>query len=83
VITGHAVLTGARTVEISAGEDRLTVRAESIVIGNRSGPAPPHVTGLLDSSRLTASTTGAGRAGCVAAERVHDPTTVDRRHRGG
>jgi pyruvate/2-oxoglutarate dehydrogenase complex dihydrolipoamide dehydrogenase (E3) component len=56
VITGHAVFTDAHTVEISAGEDRLTVRAESIVIGAGSEPVIPDVARLRDSSRLVTST---------------------------
>ena len=56
MITGHAVFTDAHTVEISAGEDRLTVRAESIVIGTGSEPVIPDIAGLRDSSRLVTST---------------------------
>jgi pyruvate/2-oxoglutarate dehydrogenase complex dihydrolipoamide dehydrogenase (E3) component len=55
VITGHAVFTDAHTVEISAGEDKLTVRAESIVIGSGSEPVIPDIAGLRDSSRLVTS----------------------------
>jgi probable pyridine nucleotide-disulfide oxidoreductase len=50
VITGHAVFTDAHTVEISAGDDRPTVRADSIVIGTGSEPVIPDIAGLRDSS---------------------------------
>jgi probable pyridine nucleotide-disulfide oxidoreductase len=56
VITGRAVFIDAHTVEISAGQDRMTVRAESIVIGTGSEPVIPDVAGLRDSSRLVTST---------------------------
>ena len=56
VITGHAVFFDAHTVEISAGADRLTVRAESIVIGSGSEPVIPDIPGLRDSSQLVTST---------------------------
>jgi probable pyridine nucleotide-disulfide oxidoreductase len=56
VITGRAVFTDARTVEISAGEDRLTVRAEFIVIGTGSEPVIPDVAGLGDSPVMVTST---------------------------
>jgi len=56
VITGRASCTDAHTVEISAGQDRMTVRAESIVIGTGSEPVIPDVAGLRDSSRLVTST---------------------------
>ena len=56
VITGHAVFTDAHTVEITAGEDPITVRAEFIVIGTGSEPVIPDVAGLRDSSRLVTST---------------------------
>jgi pyruvate/2-oxoglutarate dehydrogenase complex dihydrolipoamide dehydrogenase (E3) component len=55
VITGHAVFTDAHTVEISAGADTVTVRAESIVIGSGSEPVIPDIAGLSDSSRLVTS----------------------------
>ena len=55
VITGHAVFTDAHTVEIGAGGDQLTVRAESIVIGSGSEPVIPDIAGLRDSSRLVTS----------------------------
>ena len=56
VITGRAVFTDAHTVEISAGDERLMVRAESIVIGTGSEPVIPDVAGLGESSRLVTST---------------------------
>ena len=46
VITGHARFTGPHSLEVTAGQDRLTVRANYIVINTGAEPALPALDGL-------------------------------------
>ncbi|MGW9632288.1 FAD-dependent oxidoreductase [Agromyces sp. NPDC055520] len=57
LIDGHARFTGPHEVEVGAGDDRLLVRAETIVINTGTEPARPAIPGLESSSRVFDSTT--------------------------
>jgi pyruvate/2-oxoglutarate dehydrogenase complex dihydrolipoamide dehydrogenase (E3) component len=57
LIDGHARFTGPHVVEVTAGDDRLRVRAESIVINTGTVPAWPEITGAVPSDRVHDSTT--------------------------
>lgn len=56
VVTGKASFLDSTTVEIAAGEDRLTITAEAIVIGTGSVPLIPDIPGLRTSKHLATST---------------------------
>ncbi|WP_298865727.1 FAD-dependent oxidoreductase [uncultured Microbacterium sp.] len=55
LIDGHARFTGAHEVQVSAGEDTLTVHAEAIIINTGTAPAEPRFP--VESSRVFDSTT--------------------------
>lgn len=52
VVTGRAVFVDAHTVEVEAGEDRVRISAETIVVNTGSSPVIVPVEGLRESSRL-------------------------------
>ncbi|MFG2076243.1 FAD-dependent oxidoreductase [Nonomuraea maritima] len=56
VVTGRASFLDATTVEVAAGDDRLTVSAATIVINTGSVPVVPDIRGLRDSAYLATST---------------------------
>ncbi|WP_460523479.1 FAD-dependent oxidoreductase [Humibacter antri] len=56
VITGRASFIDAHTLLVAAGEDRLTVHAETIVINTGAVPALPEIPGLRDNGRVVTST---------------------------
>ena len=56
VITGRARFADEHTILVSAGTDRLTVRAATIVINTGAEPALPPIPGLADSTRVVTST---------------------------
>jgi pyruvate/2-oxoglutarate dehydrogenase complex dihydrolipoamide dehydrogenase (E3) component len=57
LIDGQARFIGPHEVEVSAGEDRLLVRAETIVINTGTEPARPPIPGIATSARVHDSTT--------------------------
>jgi pyruvate/2-oxoglutarate dehydrogenase complex dihydrolipoamide dehydrogenase (E3) component len=54
VVTGKASFVDPKTVEVTAGDDRLTIRADNIVINTGAQPVIPEIPGLRDS-RYTAT----------------------------
>ena len=56
VITGRAVFLDPKTVEVSAGSDRLTITASTIVINTGSEPVVPDISGLRSSHFVATST---------------------------
>jgi len=56
VVTGRASFVDAHTLLVAAGDDRLTVRADTIVINTGAVPAMPDIPGLRVSSRVVTST---------------------------
>ncbi|HWU58371.1 MAG TPA: FAD-dependent oxidoreductase [Microbacteriaceae bacterium] len=56
VITGRASFTDTGTLLVTAGDDRLTVRADTIVINTGAVPMLPNIPGLRDNSRVLTST---------------------------
>ncbi|MEU4668269.1 FAD-dependent oxidoreductase [Amycolatopsis sp. NPDC023774] len=61
VLTGRAAFVDAKTVEVSAGDDRLTVTGDTIVINTGAEPVVPDIPGLAGSSRVHTSTDLIGR----------------------
>ena len=57
LIDGQARFTGSHEVEVAAGDDRLLVRAETIVINTGTEPAWPAIPGVEASSRAYDSET--------------------------
>ncbi|MFD4421465.1 FAD-dependent oxidoreductase, partial [Agromyces sp. NPDC058484] len=57
LIDGRARFTGPHEVEVAAGDDRLRVHAESIVINTGTEPARPAIPGLDASTRVYDSET--------------------------
>src|SRR5882757_2692294 len=56
VVTGTASFLDSKTVEVSAGADRLTISADTIVINTGSVPVIPEIPGLRSSQFLATST---------------------------
>jgi pyruvate/2-oxoglutarate dehydrogenase complex dihydrolipoamide dehydrogenase (E3) component len=56
VVTGRATFTGPHTLLVTAGEDRLEVTAETIVINTGADPVLPPVPGLATSAYVVTST---------------------------
>ncbi|HVX46603.1 MAG TPA: FAD-dependent oxidoreductase [Mycobacteriales bacterium] len=56
VVTGHAQFLDPHTVGVGAGDDRLTITAEHILINTGSAPVIPDIPGLRDSEFLVTST---------------------------
>jgi pyruvate/2-oxoglutarate dehydrogenase complex dihydrolipoamide dehydrogenase (E3) component len=56
IVTGTASFLDSNKVEVTAGEDRLTITAETIVIGTGSVPVIPDIPGLRSSAHLVTST---------------------------
>ncbi|MFG2077813.1 FAD-dependent oxidoreductase [Nonomuraea maritima] len=56
VVTGRASFLDAKTVEVAAGDDRLTVNADTIVINTGSVPVIPDIRGMRTSAYLATST---------------------------
>lgn len=56
VITGRASFTGPHSLLVTAGADRLTVNAETIVINTGAVPVVPPIPGLRESTRVVTST---------------------------
>ncbi|MDR6892756.1 dihydrolipoyl dehydrogenase family protein [Falsarthrobacter nasiphocae] len=60
VVTGRARFVGERTVEVTAGEDRLRITADNVVIGTGATPRLPSIEGLpenpLEDPRVVTST---------------------------
>ncbi len=57
VIDGRARFTGPHDVEVMAGDERLNIHAETIVINTGTIPAPPTIDGASGSARVFDSTT--------------------------
>lgn len=57
VVTGRATFTGPRQVAVTAGSDRLEVRADAVVINTGSVPRMPSGTGAVVGGRIHDSTT--------------------------
>ncbi|HET8779147.1 MAG TPA: FAD-dependent oxidoreductase, partial [Agromyces sp.] len=57
LIDGQARFTGSHQVEVTAGDDRLLMRAETIVINTGTAPARPAIPGLEASRRAYDSET--------------------------
>ncbi|MFC0552177.1 FAD-dependent oxidoreductase [Planotetraspora thailandica] len=55
VVTGRAVFVDPHTVAVGAGEDRLTVTAETILINTGSEPIVPDIPGMRASKRVVTS----------------------------
>lgn len=55
VVTGRARFVDSKTVVVAAGEDRLTIDAETIVINTGSEPIVPDIPGLRRSAHLVTS----------------------------
>lgn len=56
LVEGHARFTAPHEVEVAAGDDRLRVRAGSIVINTGTVPAWPDIPGATPSARVHDST---------------------------
>jgi pyruvate/2-oxoglutarate dehydrogenase complex dihydrolipoamide dehydrogenase (E3) component len=56
VVTGKAAFIDPKTVEVTAGDDRLTIRADTIVINTGAEPVVPDIPGLRNSGYLMTST---------------------------
>ncbi len=56
VVTGRARFVDAKTVEVTAGDDRLTITADTIVINSGAEPAVPDIPGLRASGYAVTST---------------------------
>lgn len=56
VLTGRAEFTDPHTLLVSAGDDRLTVTAETIVIDTGAEPVLPPIPGLAGSTHVVTST---------------------------
>jgi len=56
VVTGTASFLDSKTVEVSAGDDRLAISADTIVINTGSVPVIPEIPGLRSSQYLATST---------------------------
>jgi pyruvate/2-oxoglutarate dehydrogenase complex dihydrolipoamide dehydrogenase (E3) component len=55
VVTGKAAFVDPKTVEVTAGDDRLTIRADNIVINTGAQPVIPEIPGLRDSRHTATS----------------------------
>jgi pyruvate/2-oxoglutarate dehydrogenase complex dihydrolipoamide dehydrogenase (E3) component len=62
VVTGKARFLDATTVEVAAGDDRLTIGAETIVVNTGSEPVVPEIPGLRASAHAITSTDLIGTA---------------------
>jgi probable pyridine nucleotide-disulfide oxidoreductase len=56
VVTGKATFVDPKTVEVTAGADSLTIRADTIVINTGAEPVIPEIPGLRDSRHAATST---------------------------
>jgi pyruvate/2-oxoglutarate dehydrogenase complex dihydrolipoamide dehydrogenase (E3) component len=56
VITGRASFIDAKTVEVTAGEDRLTISADTFVINTGAEPFVPDIPGVHTSNYVYTST---------------------------
>lgn len=56
VVTGRASFLDPHTLVVAAGDDRLTVRAETIVVNTGAVPSLPSVPGLAASRHVVTST---------------------------
>jgi pyruvate/2-oxoglutarate dehydrogenase complex dihydrolipoamide dehydrogenase (E3) component len=56
VVTGRATFVDAKTVEVTAGDDRLTITADTIVINTGAEPSVPDIPGLRASRHAVTST---------------------------
>ncbi|WP_223190528.1 dihydrolipoyl dehydrogenase family protein [Nonomuraea terrae] len=56
MVTGKASFLDSTTVEVAAGDDRLTISAETIVINTGSVPVIPDIRGLRQSEYMVTST---------------------------
>jgi pyruvate/2-oxoglutarate dehydrogenase complex dihydrolipoamide dehydrogenase (E3) component len=56
VITGRASFVDARTVSVQAGDDQLTITADTIVINTGARPVLPDIPGLATSKHCVTST---------------------------
>ncbi|MDN5854002.1 MAG: FAD-dependent oxidoreductase [Actinomycetia bacterium] len=56
LVDGHARFIGPHQVEVTAGNDRLVIDAETIVVNTGSVPATPDIDGAADSPRVYDST---------------------------
>jgi pyruvate/2-oxoglutarate dehydrogenase complex dihydrolipoamide dehydrogenase (E3) component len=62
VVTGRARFVDAKTVEVAAGEDRLTISAATIVVDTGAEPVVPDIPGLRAGRRVATSTEMIDRA---------------------
>ncbi|HEV2343879.1 MAG TPA: FAD-dependent oxidoreductase [Actinocrinis sp.] len=56
IVTGHAAFVDAKSVEVTAGQDRLTISADTIVINTGAKPTVPDLPGLRASRYAVTST---------------------------
>ncbi|HEY0578932.1 MAG TPA: FAD-dependent oxidoreductase [Pseudonocardia sp.] len=56
VVTGTASFVDPKTVQVSAGADRLTISADTIIINTGSVPVVPDIPGLRSSKHVATST---------------------------
>ena len=56
VVTGRATFVDSKSVEVTAGADRLTIRADTIVINTGAEPVVPDIPGLRASRYVMTST---------------------------
>lgn len=56
VVTGHGAFADAKSVEVTAGHDRLTITADTIVINTGATPVIPDIPGLRASRHTVTST---------------------------
>jgi pyruvate/2-oxoglutarate dehydrogenase complex dihydrolipoamide dehydrogenase (E3) component len=56
VVTGRATFVDAKTVEVTAGDDQLTITADAIVINTGAEPVVPDIPGLRASRYAVTST---------------------------
>lgn len=56
LVSGEARFTGARELEVTAGDDRLRLTADAVVINTGSSPALPSVPGAVVGGRVHDST---------------------------
>jgi probable pyridine nucleotide-disulfide oxidoreductase len=61
VLTGRAAFVDPKTVEVSAGDDSMTVTGDTIIIDTGAEPVLPAIPGLAASTRVHTSTDLIGR----------------------
>jgi probable pyridine nucleotide-disulfide oxidoreductase len=56
LVDGHAEFIGPHQIEVTAGDERLVIDADTIVVNTGSLPVAPHIEGAAESHRVHSST---------------------------